>query len=131
MQNQPNLPPIFILKMPDFSMHREIQYKEIAGLGGEAGFQRFKVSFRELSSYLLPRLHPESNCLEENHANQLQLTGLDGAYCVDATARGALNRGYHVTLFLDGIATESSTSIEKLAQGWREAGAQVRTGTDM
>jgi nicotinamidase-related amidase len=69
--------------------------------------------------------------LRENQVDQLLLTGLDGAYCVDATARGALNRGYRVTLFQDGVATESSKSIEKLAQGWREAGAQVKTGTEM
>jgi nicotinamidase-related amidase len=69
--------------------------------------------------------------LREKHIGQLMLAGLDGAYCVNATARGALNRGYQVTLFQDGIATESSKSIEKLAQGWREAGAQVKTGTEM
>ena len=69
--------------------------------------------------------------LRENHVDQLLLTGLDGAYCVNATARGALNRGYHVTLFQDGIATESSKSIETLAQGWREVGAQVKAGTEM
>lgn len=69
--------------------------------------------------------------LRENQVDQLLITGLDGAYCVNATARGALNRGYQVTLFQDGIATESSKSIEKLARGWREAGAQVKTGTEM
>lgn len=69
--------------------------------------------------------------LRENHVDRLLITGLDGAYCVNATARGALNRGYQVTLFQDGIATESGKSMEKLAQGWREAGAQVITGTQM
>jgi len=69
--------------------------------------------------------------LRENHVDQILITGLDGAYCVNATARGALNRGYKVTLFQDGIATESSKSIEKLAQGWREAGAQVTAGAEM
>lgn len=69
--------------------------------------------------------------LREKQVDQLLITGLDGAYCVNATARGALNRGYKVTLFQDGIATESSKSIEKLAQSWREAGAQVKTGTEM
>ncbi len=77
-------------------------------------------STRELDAYL-----------REKHVDQLLLTGLDGAYCVNATARGALNRGYRVTLFQDGIATESVKSIETLAQGWREAGAQVKTGTEM
>lgn len=69
--------------------------------------------------------------LRENHVNQLFLTGLDGAYCVNATARGALNRGYNVTLFRDGIATESGKSIEQLVRRWREAGAKVKSGSDM
>jgi nicotinamidase-related amidase len=69
--------------------------------------------------------------LREKQVDQLLITGLDRAYCVNATARGALNRGYKVTLFQDGIATESGKSIEKLAQSWREAGAQVKTGTEM
>lgn len=69
--------------------------------------------------------------LRENHVDRLLLTGLDGAYCVDATARGALNRGYKVTLFQDGIATESSKSLEKLVKSWREAGAHIKTGTEM
>jgi len=69
--------------------------------------------------------------LRGNHVDQLFLAGLDGAYCVDATARGALNRGYKVTLFRDGIATESGKSIEKLAQSWRESGAHVKSGSKM
>jgi nicotinamidase/pyrazinamidase len=69
--------------------------------------------------------------LRENHVDKLLITGLDGAYCVDATARGALNRGYKVTLFQDGIATESGKSIEKLTQSWKEAGAQVKKGAEM
>jgi nicotinamidase-related amidase len=69
--------------------------------------------------------------LRANHVDRLLLTGLDGAYCVNATARGALNRGYNVTLFQDGIATESSKSMEKLAEGWRKAGANVKSGSDL
>ncbi len=69
--------------------------------------------------------------LRENQVDRVLITGLDGTYCVNATARGALNRGYRVTLFRDGIATESGKSMEKLAQSWREAGAQVRTGAEM
>jgi biuret amidohydrolase len=69
--------------------------------------------------------------LREKQVDQLLITGLDGAYCVNATARGALNRGYNVTLFQDGVATESSKSIEELARSWREDGAQVKTGAEM
>lgn len=69
--------------------------------------------------------------LRKNQVNRLLLIGLDGAYCVNATTRGALNRGYQVTLFLDGIATESGKPIEKLAQEWQKAGAQIKSGSEM
>ena len=69
--------------------------------------------------------------LRVNQVDRLLITGLDGAYCVNATTRGALNRGYKVTLFLDGIATESGNSLEKLAQEWRKAGAQVKAGAEI
>ncbi len=67
--------------------------------------------------------------LKASQVDHVLITGLDGAYCVSATAHGALNRGYKVTLFPEGIATESSKSIEKLIQGWREAGFEVKSGT--
>ena len=67
--------------------------------------------------------------LRASQVDRVLLAGLDGAYCVNATARGALNRGYKVTLFPEGIATESSKSIDDLIQGWRAAGADVRSGT--
>jgi nicotinamidase-related amidase len=69
--------------------------------------------------------------LRAQHVDRVWLTGLDGAYCVDATARGALNRGYKVTLFRDGIATESYKKIEDLVKSWREAGAEVKTGSQL
>lgn len=68
--------------------------------------------------------------LRQNQIDRLLITGLDGAYCVDSTTRGALNRGYHVTLFSEGIATESGQTMEKLVQGWQKAGAKVKAGTE-
>jgi hypothetical protein len=49
-------------------MRREIPFKEIVAFGGEAEFQRFKVSCRELSINLRPCLHPESKCRKQKHA---------------------------------------------------------------
>lgn len=63
--------------------------------------------------------------LRESQVDRLFLVGLDAAYCIDATARGALNRGYKVTLVTEGLATESGKRLEDLAEGWRSAGAAV------
>lgn len=64
--------------------------------------------------------------LRQNHVDHVVITGLDAAICVNATALGALNRGYKVTMFTEGIALHSGKSLEKLSQRWREAGAEVR-----
>jgi nicotinamidase-related amidase len=69
--------------------------------------------------------------LREKHVDHLLVTGLDAAYCVNATIQGALNRGYKVTVYSEGIATESGKSIDKLTQGWRQAGVQVKGGAEL
>jgi nicotinamidase/pyrazinamidase len=69
--------------------------------------------------------------LRRNQVNKVLLTGLDAAYCVNATTKGALNRGYKVTLFPEGIATESGRRIDTLIKEWREAGAEVKAGVGM
>lgn len=77
-------------------------------------------------------INPELDAfLRQNQVNKILIVGLDAAYCVNATTRGALNRGYKVTLFPEGIATESGTNINKLVKGWREAGAEVKSGVEM
>jgi len=58
-------------------------------------------------------LSPAFDSFLREQQGRLLLVGLDGAYCVDATARGALNRGYRVTLFPAAISTESGKNIEK------------------
>jgi nicotinamidase/pyrazinamidase len=43
-----------------------------------------------------------------NQVNEVYLVGLDAAYCVYNTARGALNRGYKVTVVKDAIMTRKN-----------------------
>lgn len=57
--------------------------------------------------------------LRKKKIGHLELTGLDGIYCVKSTAHGALNRGYKVTLDTDAILASSEEAWrrekEKLA----------------
>jgi nicotinamidase-related amidase len=69
--------------------------------------------------------------LRENQIGRLLVTGLDAAYCVNATVRGGLNRGYQVVVYSDGIATESNASINELSEKWKKIGAQVKSGSDL
>ena len=63
--------------------------------------------------------------LRANQVNQVLIVGLDATLCVNATARGALNRGYKVTMFSKAIASHSAADMGALSQGWRNAGAIV------
>ena len=53
------------------------------------------------------------------------ITGLDAAICVNATTKGALNRGYKVTMATAAITTNAGKGMGKWVQRWREAGAEV------
>jgi nicotinamidase-related amidase len=64
--------------------------------------------------------------LRKNHVDHVVITGLDAAVCVNATALGALNRGYKVTMFTEGIASNHGNGLEKWITRWREAGAEVK-----
>jgi len=64
--------------------------------------------------------------LRQNQVDEVVIVGLDAAYCINATALGALNRGYRVKLITDGIATESGKNMTTLAETWRKAGATVQ-----
>jgi nicotinamidase-related amidase len=48
---------------------------------------------------------PLTAWLEERQVDELLLTGVDAAYCVTMTARGALNRGYRVSVVKDAVAS--------------------------
>jgi len=55
--------------------------------------------------------------------DRLIVVGLDAAYCVDSTVRGALNRGFQVTLCPQGLGTRSGECLESLGEAWRKVGA--------
>jgi nicotinamidase/pyrazinamidase len=69
--------------------------------------------------------------LRKNQVDHLLITGLDAAYCVNATIRGGLNRGYKITVYSNGIATESPTPIDNLLKKWEAQGVKVKSSSDI
>jgi|GEM_PF-619903 len=55
---------------------------------------------------------------------ELYLVGLDGAGCVDRTARGALRRGLSVTLIEDAIATRDAAKYPQVQRDYRALGVR-------
>lgn len=93
--------------------------QRITRLPGAKTFEKHRgdsLSVPELDTYL-----------REQQVDQLYVMGLDAKYCINATIRGGLNRGYKVAALLDAVATESGASIADLGQAWRDAGARTMT----
>ncbi|HIJ88866.1 MAG TPA: cysteine hydrolase [Desulfuromonadales bacterium] len=67
--------------------------------------------------------------LIDHRVNELYLTGVDAAYCVYYTARGALNRGYTVTVVRDAVATRSD--MTKVLERYAAEGIQVVTSEQL
>lgn len=63
--------------------------------------------------------------LAENHIGQLKLVGLDGCYCVQATAHGALNRGYAVEILQDGVLTAFPARWQECKMQLQARGAAI------
>lgn len=62
--------------------------------------------------------------LRKNEINQLYITGLDAAFCIESTVKAALNRNYQVSLITDAIISESEDIKQQAFQEMTNAGAQ-------
>jgi nicotinamidase/pyrazinamidase len=73
----------------------------------------------ELESYLI-----------ERRVDELFLTGLDAQYCVHLTARGALNRGYKVSIVKDAIALRAENKWNELLAKYTQEGIHLLSGAE-
>ncbi len=69
--------------------------------------------------------------LRDARVGHVLIAGLDGVACVTATARGALQRGYRVTLLEDCILTSRPERWATLRRDLERAGAEVKTSGDL
>ena len=63
--------------------------------------------------------------LRELNVSRLVVVGLDGAACVQLTARGAMNRGYAVTFVEEGIVTGFPEDWQEIRDDLVSQGARV------
>lgn len=61
--------------------------------------------------------------LAANRVGTLLLTGLDGCYCVQATANGALNRGYRVEIVQEAVLSRDEAAWRRHAEALEGRGA--------
>lgn len=67
--------------------------------------------------------------LVDRQVNKLYLAGVDAAYCVYATARGGLQRGYRVTVVIDAVA--SRTSMHKVIERYSHKGIGIVSSSEL
>lgn len=60
--------------------------------------------------------------IKENHIEELYLVGLDAAGCVYLTAKGALKRGYKVSIIQDGIVLLAEKKWNSLMEKYKKNG---------
>lgn len=63
--------------------------------------------------------------LKDHQIDHLYLSGLDGIYCVNSTAQGALDKGYHVTLIEDAIITVNDKKWQAMRNKLCQRGAKI------
>jgi nicotinamidase-related amidase len=86
-------------------------------LSGSPDFEVVKIRSDSFSS---PELE---GYLAAKRVGTLLLTGLDGSYCVQATANGALNRGYRVEIVEDAVLSRDEADWRRHVAALKGRGA--------
>lgn len=69
--------------------------------------------------------------LVEKHVNQLYITGIDAAYCVDKTIKGAKNRNYNITVIKDAVGSRTAALRDKKLRDFEKLGIKIMTTKDI
>jgi len=100
-----------------------------------AMLSNYKFSKPQGDSFANPMLN---EFLIGQRVNELYLAGLDPEFCIYATARGALNRGYKVNVITDAILSwRDATCIwpkninERIFKKYRQNGIKVISGKEL
>ena len=100
-----------------------------------AMLSNYKFSKPQGDSFANPKLN---EFLTQQRVNELYLVGLDPEFCIYATARGALNRGYKVNVITDAILSwRDSICIwtkndnEMIFEKYRKEGIKLISGKEL
>jgi nicotinamidase-related amidase len=103
---------------------------------GKAGVE-FDKRINIISDYCFTKPMPDAFTnpklelfLKEHQVNEIYLTGLDAAGCVLYTAKGALKRGYGVSIIKDGIALLIESKWDQLIKEYKQDGITLITSNE-
>lgn len=63
--------------------------------------------------------------LVANKVNELYITGLDAAECVNATVEAAMNRGYRVNILGEAVISKSATKTDSMMVVFKKRGVGI------
>jgi nicotinamidase-related amidase len=100
-----------------------------------AMLSNYKFSKPQGDSFANPKLN---EFLTQQRVNELYLVGLDPEFCIYATARGALSRGYKVNVITDAILSWRDTICiwtkndnERIFEKYRKDGIKLISGKEL
>jgi nicotinamidase-related amidase len=100
-----------------------------------AMLSNYKFSKPQGDSFANPKLN---EFLTGQRVNELYLVGLDPEFCIYATARGALNRGYKVNVITDAILSWrdaiciwTKNDNERIFEKYRKEGIKLISGKEL
>lgn len=100
-----------------------------------AMLSNYKFSKPQGDSFANPKLN---EFLTAQRVNELYLVGLDPEFCIYATARGALNRGYKVNVITDAILSWrdaiciwTKNDNERIFEKYRKKGIKLISGKEL
>ena len=100
-----------------------------------AMLSNYKFSKPQGDSFANPKLN---EFLTQQRVNEIYLAGLDPEFCIYATARGALNRGYKVNVITDAILSWRDTiciwtknNNEGIFNKYRQDGIKLISGKEL
>jgi nicotinamidase-related amidase len=89
------------------------------------------------SSYLIEKKRNDSfrkteldTLLRHLKVNHLYITGLDAAHCVNCTLRGALNRGYRISVIEDAVISAPEEKKREMMAQFGQLGAEIISMAD-
>lgn len=105
----------------------------IKGKPGTEVDKRIKIVSNHCFSKPMPDAFSNSkfeDFLVKQQINELYLVGLDAAGCVYFTAKGALKRGYKVSIIKDGIALLAQNKWDNLLKKFKQDGITLISSND-
>ena len=82
----------------------------------------YVITRNKMDAFTSAKLEP---LLKDLNINCLDFIGLDAAYCIDRTAKAAINRGFSARVIEDAVISSNSKQLSKSLKSYPSAGIRL------